>query len=65
MKISEIKKYPSVCGCEAGSGDKRGSRWGESMFRSYQILTKVKELLAADVKHSMILELIEDMEVGE
>lgn len=59
MKISEIKTFPNTLGTGAN-----GMRFHESIFRSYQILEKVKELLRKQVAPSVVLEIIEDIEMA-
>jgi len=51
MKFSEICKMPSV-----------RNNVHESVYRSYQILERVKEYLAKGYSAEMILEMIETME---
>lgn len=57
MKIALIKELPSVIGAGPNS-----SRYHESLFRSYHILLKVKELLELGTPQKVILEIIEDIE---
>jgi hypothetical protein len=57
MKISEIKECPTVL--DLGSNDQR---FHESIFRSYQILEKVKELLEKGTPGDVVLEIIQYIE---
>jgi hypothetical protein len=57
MEISKIKEFPSTLGT-----GKSGSRYHESLFRSYQILEKTKELLECNTPSSVVLEIIYDIE---
>ena len=62
MNLLEISKQPTCIRIE-GVGvttDARG--YHESILRAFQILTKVKELLAMNTPQSVILEMIEVME---
>lgn len=57
MKISEIKNFATTLGTGPNSG-----RCHESIFRSYQILEKVKELLRLGTPGEVVLEIINDIE---
>lgn len=57
MKISEIKNFATTLGTGPNSG-----RYHESIFRSYQILEKVKELLRLGTPGEVVLEIIKDIE---
>jgi len=52
--IKEIKRFPTTF-----------ERVHESVFRSYQILEKVKELLEKNTAPDIILELVKEMEEEE
>jgi len=59
LKLYEIRECPTVL--EVNSNQK----YHESIFRSYQLLEKVKELLARKVPSDVILEIIRDTEHAE
>lgn len=50
MTLAEIRSFPQV-----------HNNVHESVFRSYQVLDKVCELLAAKVPHEVIREIIQDL----
>ncbi len=56
MKISKIKDFPSSL-CVSSSHN-----YHESLFRSYQILEKVKVLLELETPPQVILEIIDEIE---
>ena len=58
LSYEDIADMPSVL-------DVYGSRWHESVFRSYQILAKVKWLLEQGTQPQVVRELIVMMEKGK
>jgi len=57
MKISDIISFPTTLGTGPNGG-----RFHESIFRSYQILEKVKDLLEKETPPSVVLEIIREVE---
>jgi hypothetical protein len=62
IKIDEIRKMPVKIDPEYPVKGSVGWEIHESLFRSYHILEKVKDLLMKDVDSETIIELIELME---
>ena len=58
MKLAEIRELPTILAIDKPNG----KRYHESLFRSYQILEKVKELIEIRAPFEIIQMIIEDLQ---
>jgi hypothetical protein len=62
MKMKDIRRMPVTLSELVSCGNYENLKIHESVFRSYAILYKVKELLLKKVPHDVIIEIIDDLE---
>ena len=62
MKLNEIRKQPTTTGEMIRDVGERDPRIHESVFRSFHIVDKIKELLKKGTPPDVLIEIIEDLQ---
>ncbi len=62
MKLAEIRELPTILAIDKPNGKSYRAKYHESLFRSYQILGKVKELIEMKAPFEIIQMIIEDLQ---